>query len=70
MKRTISFSSSVVAAEGQVFSDLGDEATPVLSADIQTFSRTCPLTGDLPGSMAVRLYVLLRLSCLVQQYCT
>ena len=25
MKRTISFSSSVVAAEGQVFSDLGDE---------------------------------------------
>ena len=25
MKRTVSFSSSVVAAEGQVFSDLGDE---------------------------------------------
>ena len=30
----------------------GDAATPALTADIQTFSRTCPLTGDLPGSMA------------------
>jgi len=36
MKRTVSFSSSVVAAEGQVFSDLGDE-TAILDLKSGTY---------------------------------
>jgi hypothetical protein len=32
--------------------DQGDAATPALTADIQAFSRTCPLTGNLTGMMA------------------
>ena len=34
--------------------DQGNASTPALAADIQAFSRTCPLTGNLPGSMAER----------------
>jgi hypothetical protein len=32
-------------------SDQGEAASPALTGDLQTFSRTCPLTGELPGAM-------------------